>query len=124
MTKDPQQDQSAGPTAEQRRRWLELVEVVEDARTRYYLKDAPTIGDDEYDAIFRELVELEATAPELVTADSPTQTVGGARAEMFEPVEHLVRMMSLDNAFGVEELRAWAARVERSLDRSPSCCVS
>ena len=119
MTKDPQQDQSAGPTAEQRRRWLELVEVVEDARTRYYLKDAPTIGDDEYDAIFRELVELEATAPELVTADSPTQTVGGARAEMFEPVEHLVRMMSLDNAFGVEELRAWAARVEKELGSIP-----
>lgn len=119
MKSEQQQENPAGPSAAQRKRWLELVEIVEDARTRYYLKDAPTIGDDEYDALFRELAELEAAAPELVTADSPTQTVGGSRAGMFEPVEHLVRMMSLDNAFGVEELRAWAARVEKELGSIP-----
>ena len=120
MASAPDAGQPAGPSAQLRQRWVELVEQIEDARSRYYLKDAPTIGDDEYDALFRELVELEETNPELVTADSPTQTVGGARAEMFEPVEHLVRMMSLDNAFGVEELRAWAARVEKDLGSIPN----
>mgnify|MGYP002400382472 CR=1 FL=1 len=110
---------SVGPTAEQRARWQELVQLIEDARSRYYLKDSPTIGDDEYDALFRELVALEERVPELVTADSPTQTVGGSRAEMFDPVEHLVRMMSLDNAFGVEELRAWAMRVQKELGSLP-----
>ncbi len=111
---------TAGPTQAQRSRWQELVQLIEDARSRYYLKDAPTIGDDEYDALFRELIALEESTPELVTADSPTQTVGGSRAEMFEPVEHLVRMMSLDNAFGVEELRAWAGRVQKDLGELPA----
>lgn len=109
----------AVPTDAARARWKELVERIEDARSRYYLKDAPTIADDEYDALFRELVELEALFPQLATGDSPTQTVGGARAEMFEPVEHLVRMLSLDNAFGVDELRTWAARIERDLTKLP-----
>ena len=107
-------------TSADRARWQELVEQVERARSRYYLQDAPTIADDEYDALFRELVELEELHPQLVTGDSPTQTVGGARAEMFEPVEHLVPMMSLDNAFGVEELRVWAARIERDLTTLPA----
>jgi len=93
---------------------------VEKARSDYYQRDAPVLGDDEYDAMYRELVELEAANPQLVTGDSPTQTVGGSRSEMFEPVEHLARMMSLDNAFGVEELRVWAARIERDLASLPS----
>ncbi|NDB19200.1 MAG: hypothetical protein EB027_08095 [Actinobacteria bacterium] len=57
-------------------RWLELVAAVNEARTRYYQHDTPTISDDEYDAAFRELIELEAQYPELQTADSPTQDVG------------------------------------------------
>ena len=67
----------------------------------------------------RRLRDLEAAHPSLVTSDSPTQTVGGERSEMFEPVEHLQRMYSLDNAFSVEELRAWAGRVEQSLGMIP-----
>ena len=102
-----------------RARWQELVEQIEEARTRYYQRDAPTIGDDEYDELFRELRQLETDYPELITADSPTQTVGGSRDLMFEPVEHLVRMTSLDNAFGVEEFTAWANRVERDLGKGP-----
>ena len=67
----------------------------------------------------QELQDLEQRFPELQKADSPTQTVGGARSDMFEPVEHLERMMSLDNAFGLGEFDAWVARVERDLGEVP-----
>jgi DNA ligase (NAD+) len=100
-------------------RWRELVEVIEDARTRYYVHDAATLSDAEYDELYRELEALEAAHPELVSADSPTQSVGGAASGMFAPVAHLVRMLSLDNAFSAEELEAWAARVERELGALP-----
>ncbi len=106
----------AGPRA----RWHELVAAIEAARGRYYDQDAPTISDDEYDRLFRELVELETAHPELASNDSPTQSVGGTRSEMFEPVEHLVRLLSLDNAFSAEELEAWAARVSRELGDLPA----
>ena len=98
-----------------RTRWSELVDAINDARDRYYQHDAPTISDEEYDALYRELVVLESEHPELASGESPTQTVGGARAEMFEPVEHLMRMYSLDNAFSLEEVQAWAARVDKGV---------
>jgi DNA ligase (NAD+) len=107
------------PEQAEREQWQSLVEQIEDARLRYYQKDAPTIGDDEYDNLYRELVALEESFPQLVTADSPTQTVGGSRDQMFEPVEHLMRMLSLDNAFGDEELTLWAARLEKDLGALP-----
>ncbi len=100
-------------------RWRELATLVEEARQLYYLHDAPTLSDVEYDAIYRELEELESAHPELASADSPTAVVGGERSEMFEPVEHLQRMLSLDNAFSAEELAAWAGRVERDLGHVP-----
>ncbi len=105
--------------AKARTRWTELVDAINAARERYYDKDAPTISDDEYDALFRELVDLEAKHPELVSGESPTQSVGGARSEMFEPVEHLERMYSLDNAFSVEEVQAWADRIDKAIGRVP-----
>ena len=105
---------------EPRTRWLALVEQVEAAQEAYYLRDAPTISDAEYDALFAELVALEAAHPELVSQDSPTQRVGGARAEMFEPVEHLERMYSLDNAFSDDELVAWTDRVVGAVGSFPS----
>ena len=101
-------------------RWRELVEVVEDARRRYYVDDAATLSDAEYDAAYRELEALEAEHPELVSADSPTQSVGGEASSMFAPVEHLQRLLSLDNAFSADELAAWAARIERDLGELPS----
>jgi DNA ligase (NAD+) len=101
-------------------RWRELVELIEDARRRYYVEDAPTLSDAEYDVAYRELEALEAAHPELVSADSPTQAVGGERAEMFDPVEHLQRMLSLDNAFSTDELAAWVARVEKDLGSVPA----
>ncbi len=101
-------------------RWRVLVEQIEDARRRYYVDDAATLSDAEYDVLFRELEALEAAHPELVSADSPTQAVGGERSDMFEPVEHLQRMLSLDNAFSLDELDTWSERIERDLGSVPS----
>ena len=110
----------AGATAAQMDRWRELVDIIEDARRRYYVHDAANLSDAEYDEYYRELEALELAYPELVSADSPTQSVGGERSDMFEPVEHLQRMLSLDNAFSDDELTAWAARVERDLGSIPT----
>ena len=96
------------------------MERVEAARTAYYQHDAPTLSDAEYDALFADVVALEAEHPALVSQDSPTQSVGGSRAEMFDPVQHLERLYSLDNAFTDEELSAWAERVEGAVDRFPA----
>ena len=82
---------------------------------RYYGHDAPEISDADYDALVRELRALEEAHPDLVTPDSPTQRPGGAVGEAFAPVEHRVPMMSLDNAFGEDELVAWGQRVARGL---------
>ena len=81
----------------------------------YYLAARPEISDAEYDALVRELHELEARHPALVTPDSPTQRVAGGAARVFAPVAHRVAMLSLDNAMGVAELREFAARVERAV---------
>jgi DNA ligase (NAD+) len=80
---------------------------------RYHVLDDPEVSDAEYDELIRELRGLEEEFPELITPDSPTQRVGGPPADLFAPVQHRARMMSLDNAFSREELEAWAARVER-----------
>jgi DNA ligase (NAD+) len=100
-------------------RWLELVEIIEDARRRYYLLDRPTISDDEYDRAYRELEKLEQDFPELISADSPTQSVGGAASELFEPVEHKIRMFSLDDVFDDVELQAWVDRVLKATNSMP-----
>ena len=102
-----------------RNKWLELVEQIEEARRQYYLLDSPTISDDEYDKAFRELEKLEEKYPELVTQDSPTQSVGGEASELFEPVEHKVRMMSLEDVFDDEELDDWANRVKKTTQELP-----
>jgi len=100
-------------------RWRELVELIDEARRRYYGDDAATLSDAEYDVLFRELEALEAAHPELVSADSPTQSVGGEASGMFAPVEHLQRLLSLDNAFSAEELETWIGRIERDLGAVP-----
>jgi DNA ligase (NAD+) len=80
---------------------------------RYYVLDDPETSDAEYDELMRDLRELEEGFPELITPDSPTQRVGVTPADLFAPVEHRSVMLSLDNVFSEEELKAWAARVER-----------
>jgi DNA ligase (NAD+) len=110
----------AEPTPEAARvRWQQLVTAIEQAREHYYLRDAATLSDTEYDGLFHELVELETSHPQLLTADSPSQTVGGESSELFDPVEHLQRLLSLDNAFSAEELAAWAQRIELELGSLP-----
>ena len=101
------------------RRWAELVDVINAARQQYYGEDHPTLADADYDAFYRELLDIEQQHPELVTGDSPSQTVGGERAGMFAPVTHLERMLSLDNAFSNEELQAWLTRVVTDLGEFP-----
>jgi len=96
----------------------ELIELIRRHDQRYHAEDAPEIPDADYDLLKRELLELEATHPELVRPDSPTQMVGADPSTLFEPVEHRVPMMSLDNAFDREELNAWADRVRRRLEAS------
>jgi DNA ligase (NAD+) len=83
----------------------------------YYVLDDPQIGDDEYDALLDELRVLEKEYPELQSADSPTQRVGAAPLDRFEPVEHAEAMLSLGNARNEEELRAWENRLANFLKR-------
>lgn len=89
-------------------------EIAEHDR-RYYLEDNPVISDTEYDRLMRRLQELEAENPDLVTADSPTQRVSGGVSSDFKPVRHAVPMLSLDNTYNEEEIRAWHDRVLKLL---------
>ncbi len=88
---------------------------------QYHALQSPEIADAEYDLLYRELVDLETEFPELVVPDSPTQRVGGIGSDdLFQPVKHSVRLLSLDNAFSHDELMSWQKRMERSLGHSPS----
>jgi DNA ligase (NAD+) len=90
-----------------RERVSELVDLINKHRAAYYQSNTSLISDADYDKLMRELEQLEAKYPELITGDSPTQTVGGEASSTFAPVEHLERMMSLDNVFSPEELNSW-----------------
>ncbi|HEV7172045.1 NAD-dependent DNA ligase LigA [Pedococcus sp.] len=97
-----------------RHEWTEIAEQASAAQFAYHVKDAPTISDGEYDGLIRRLNSLEEEYPELRTPESPTQQVGGAVFSTdFQAVDHLERMLSLDNCFSPEELAQWAARVTR-----------
>jgi DNA ligase (NAD+) len=90
-----------------------LRELILQHNYRYYVLDDPTVSDAEFDALVRELVELERAHPELVAPDSPTQRVGGQPAEGFETATHLAPMLSLDNSYDEAELREFDERVRR-----------
>ena len=94
----------------------ELRSLVRYHEHRYHVLNDPEIGDSEFDAHYRELVDIEERFPELVTPDSPTQRVGGQVAEAFDVVEHREPMLSLSNVFDADELRAWYERVQRLLE--------
>jgi DNA ligase (NAD+) len=93
----------------------ELRDAIRHHEERYYIHNDPEISDEEFDRLLHELERIEADHPELVTSDSPTQRVGGRAVEGFETVEHVVPMLSLDNAYNEEELRAFDERVRKSL---------
>ena len=93
----------------------ELRQLIRHHEERYYVLNDPEIADAEFDALMQELERLEAANPDLVSAESPTQRVGGRAAAAFQEVEHLQPMLSLDNAYSEEELRAFDERVRRGL---------
>ena len=97
------------------RRIDKLRETIERHNRLYYVADAPEISDSEYDALFRELQQLEEQHPELRSADSPTQRVGGAPLAEFAEVRHRAAMLSINNAFAEEEVRAFDKRVRDTL---------
>ena len=101
---------------------MSIVERIEELREdiryhnyRYYVLNSPVVSDAEYDRLMRELQELEAAHPELVTPDSPTQRVGAESLDRFEKVRHPKPMLSLSDAFDEEELRAWLERISKLL---------
>ena len=100
-----------------RERALALRSELEHHSRQYYVLDAPEISDAEYDRLFRELVDLESAYPSLQTPDSPTQRVGGEPAASFTKVRHRTAMLSLNNAFGPDEVREFGVRVERAIGK-------
>ncbi len=104
-------------TAKPAQRVADLREKLEKASYEYYILDEPTLDDAAYDALLRELQDLEAKHPDLVTAESPTQRVGAPPSTRFAPVEHAHPMLSLSNAFDEAEVRAFDQRVRKALGR-------
>lgn len=102
---------------ETERRIRELRRLIDEANYRYYVLDAPTLPDIEYDRLLRELQDLESAHPDLVTPDSPTQRVGAAPLKDFDQVTHAVPMLSLNNAFSEAEVAAFDRRVREGLER-------
>jgi len=109
------------PSPEQRIRALR--EAIRHHEHRYYVLHDPEISDEEFDRLLRELQDLEAEHPDLVTADSPTQRVGGRPVEGFATVEHLTPMLSLDNAYTEDELLAFDERVHKGAGLEPKAPV-
>jgi DNA ligase (NAD+) len=109
------QEAAAGgePTPEARERHADLARELDEHQYRYYLLQSPSVDDQTYDRLMRELEAIEERYPSLRTPESPSQRVGGTYSTLFSPVTHIERMLSLDNAFDADELSAWAERVER-----------
>ena len=105
------------PTSKAETRVAELREQIEKANYEYHVLDEPTIDDFAYDALMRELQELEAKHPELITPQSPTQRVGAPPSNRFAPVQHAHPMLSLSNAFDESEVRAFDLRIRKVLGR-------
>jgi DNA ligase (NAD+) len=105
-----------------RERHATLSEEINGHRFRYYVLDSPTISDGEFDALWHELLAIEEAHPGLVTPESPSQQVGGTFSTEFTAVDHLERMLSLDNTFDADELGAWVDRVEKELGPTDYIC--
>ncbi|MEV5933571.1 NAD-dependent DNA ligase LigA [Streptomyces sp. NPDC093250] len=114
MAGDKQAETTSVP-AEAREKHARLAEQIEEHRFRYYVKNAPIISDAEFDQLMRELEALEEEYPALRTPDSPTQKVAGQYETEFTSVQHISRMLSLDNTFNDEDLAAWAERIHKEL---------
>lgn len=102
-------------TDSQAQRAAELRALINDHAYRYYVLDRPIITDGEYDALFRELQQIEADRPDLLTPDSPTQRIGGPVRDDLPKVRHPAPVLSLQNAMSPDDLRAWRERIGRLL---------
>ena len=102
---------------EAEKRIAELTKILQEANYKYYVLDTPEMQDFEYDRLLRELEELEAANPHLVSSDSPTQRVGGAAISAFEKYAHPVPLMSLQDVFSLEELGEF---LDKTLETYPS----
>jgi len=100
------------------KRIKELVDSIRHHEYLYYSQDSPEITDHEYDLLMQELIDLEEKNPHLLPQDSPTQRVGGEPIDSFGQVNHSVPLLSLDNAFGPEDLRAFDLRTRKELGNS------
>ena len=100
----------------------DLADRIRQYREAYYERDELLITDDEYDGLEKRLRELEGLYPHLVAADSPVSAVGGGRSTLFDPVTHLERMYSLDNAFDEDDMRAWWERVSKAVGDASFLC--
>lgn len=98
----------------------ELVAKINQWDHEYYVLDNPTVPDAEYDQVFRKLLEMEAENPELIAPDSPSQRVGGKPIDEFRKITHKVKMLSLSNAFSIEETYAFFEKAAKELDVNPS----
>ncbi|CAB4872765.1 MAG: NAD-dependent DNA ligase LigA [Actinobacteria bacterium] len=109
-------------TKQARQRISELSNEIRDHQFKYYVLDAPTLKDFEFDELLKELNALETKYPELREADSPTLGIGGGFATSFTQYDHIEKMMSLDNVFDLEELAAWFDRVEKEVGQPTYLC--
>ena len=105
-----------------RHRITELTNEIRDHQFKYYVLDAPSITDAQFDALLQELKALEAKHPELLEPDSPSLGIGGGFATTFTQHDHIEKMMSLDNVFDTEELTAWFDRVEKEIPNPNYLC--
>jgi DNA ligase (NAD+) len=105
-----------------RHRITELTQEIRDHQFKYYVLDAPTISDAQFDKLLKELGALEATHPELLEPDSPSLGVGGGFATTFDQHDHIEKMMSLDNVFDEDELNTWFDRVEKESQTPQYLC--
>ena len=125
QTPDAMQSTTAGapggrePSEQERHAWGELAEQIRGHQFAYYVRDAPTVSDAEFDELLRRLQALEEEIPALRVPDSPTQRVGGTFSTEFTAVDHRERMLSLDNAFTPDELAEWYDRVRADVGDAP-----
>src|SRR5262249_23577976 len=109
----------SGAVSSARRRATELRKLIDYHNYRYYVEDKPEISDRDFDRLLKELEEIEATYPELITPDSPTRRVGGQPIQGFVTVRHRRPMLSIDNTYTPDELREFDRRVRKLLAGKP-----
>ena len=106
-----------------RQRMHHLAEEIREHQYRYYVEDKPTVTDAQFDELWRELLALEESHPDLIDPNSPTREVGGGFSTHFTQVDHIEAMMSLDNVFDDDELQTWFERVEKEISPTWLCEV-